>query len=69
MSNLNNLDALARVVLKYIQDRDGQTILLKDIAADTAINPKTIRKKIALLEEKSLIRREGKKYFVLKKEE
>lgn len=64
---MNNLDALARVVLKYLQERDGQTILTKDIAADTAIAPNTIRKKVKLLEEKGLIKREGKKYFVLPK--
>lgn len=65
---MNNLDALARVVLKYLQERDGQTVLLKDISADTAITPKTIRKKISLLEENGYIRHENKKFFILPKE-
>ena len=66
---MNELDALARVVLKYLQERDGQTVLTKDLSNDTAIAPNTIRKKVKLLEEKGLIKREGKKYFFIKKEE
>ena len=55
--------------MKYLQERDGQTVLTKDLSNDTAIAPNTIRKKVKLLEEKGLIKREGKKYFFIKKEE
>lgn len=65
---MNNLDALARVVLRYIQEHDGQTILIKNIATDTAINPKTISKKIKILAETGYIIRDGKKFTVTKKE-
>lgn len=65
---LNGLDALTRVIFKYIQEHDGQTILTKNIEADTAITAKTIRKKINLLIDAGYIRRDGKNYFVLKAE-
>lgn len=60
-----NLDALARVTLQYIKDRDGQTILKNDIAEDTGMNIKTVRKKVNFLTENGFIRCEGKKFFVI----
>lgn len=64
---MNNFDALTRVVFDYIQKHDGQTILIKNVTADTAVNPKTVRKKIAILEERGFISRDGKNFSVLKK--
>ena len=63
------LDALARVVLKYIEERDGQTILLKNMQKDTAITQATIRRKIKLLIEKGLILRDGKTFTIRKETE
>lgn len=63
---MNGLDALARVVLNYIAEREGQTILIKDISQDTAITQTTIRRKLKLLESKGYIKRDGKKFFTLR---
>lgn len=65
---MDNFDALTRVIFNYIRERDGQTILTKNIEADTAITAKTIRKKINLLIDAGYIRRDGKTYFILPKE-
>lgn len=59
-------DALTRVLFDYIKNHSGQTILIKDIVNDTGITNKTISKKIALLVENGFVRRDGKKFFVLK---
>ena len=60
------MTALCLVVLNYIRAKDGQTILTKDIETDTKITGKTIRKNIKFLVENGYIRKDGKKYFVLK---
>ena len=60
------LDALARVVLKYIEERDGQTILLKNLQKHTAITQATIRRKIKLLIDNGLILRDGKTFSIRK---
>ena len=59
------MTALCLVILNYIKDHDGQTILAKDIETDTHITGKTIRKNVKFLVENGYIRKDGKKYFVL----
>lgn len=63
---MDTLDALTRVILQYIRTRSGQTILIKNIAEETAISPKTISKKIKFLEENGYIKREGKNFYIVK---
>lgn len=64
---MKELDALTKVIFSYIQERDGQTILIKNIEKDTAITATTIRKKIKLLVEKGLINKDGKIFSVIQK--
>lgn len=61
-------DAYTRAILNYLIERNGQTVLIKDIATDTLISPKTIQKKIAVLEESGYLVKAGKKFYVLKNE-
>lgn len=62
---MNNLDALTRVVFDYIKKHNGQTILMKNMEQDTAITQTTLRKKIKLLADKNLIKKDGKNFFVM----
>lgn len=57
-------DAYAKIILEYIEKHDGETLLIKDIAADTLISVKTVQKKIAALVEEGYITKDGKRFFV-----
>lgn len=63
---MNELDALSRVVYKYIAEHNGQTILMKNLETETAITQATLRKKIKLLIEKGFISKDGKNFSVIK---
>ena len=63
---MQNVDALTRVVFDYIKQHNGQTILMKNMEQDTAITQTTLRKKIKLLAEKNLIKKDGKNFYILK---
>lgn len=60
------LDALAKVVLNYIKERDGQVILMKKMESDTSITQFTLRRKIKFLIENNLIKRDGKIFHIVK---
>lgn len=55
----------ANKIYKYIYINDGQTILIKDIIENTQISRATVFKYIRWLERRNLIKREGKKFFVV----
>ncbi len=60
-------DIFSLSIYNFIKARDGQTILVKDIQEALKISNKTVTKKIKFLIENGYIRREGKKFFDLKK--
>lgn len=62
-------DIFTVAIENYIKARNGQTILVKDMADDTKISPKTLKKKISVLIENGLIKKEGKKFFYVGSEE
>lgn len=52
-------------IYKYIYIHDGQTLLLKDIAKDLSITQPTARKYIKWLARRDLIKKVGKKYYII----
>lgn len=57
---------ILRRIYKYIYIHDGQTILIKDIAAETGYCRQTISKYLKWMERREILTRYGKK-FELKK--
>jgi len=52
-------------IYKYIYVHSGQTILIKDIAAETGISQPTIRKYIRWLQRRELITKKGKNFVAV----
>lgn len=55
----------AQIIYQYIYRNDGQTILQIDMAEETGISRPTIRKYLKWLERRQLIKKTGKKFFIL----
>ena len=49
-----------QTIYKYLYVHSGQTILIKDISAETGISQPTIRKYLKWLQRRGLITRQGK---------
>ena len=59
------MDIYETAILNYVRERDGQTVLMKDLCKDLKISDKTAAKKIKSLTENGQIKREGKKFYYL----
>lgn len=60
------MDVYELAIFNYVRVRNGQTILMKDVCSDLNISDKTVKKKISSLIDKNFLKRDGKKFFVLK---
>lgn len=56
--------SFTRSVYNYIKVRDGQTILMKDIAEELNTTYNTIRYCLRWLIDRELIERDGKRFFI-----
>lgn len=52
-------------IYQYIYVHDGETILIKDIVAETGISTPTVIKWVRWLERRELIQKNGKKFKIL----
>lgn len=52
-------------IYKYIYIHDTETILIKDIVLETGYSEKTVIKYVKWLERRDLIKKVGKKFFIL----
>ncbi len=59
------LNLTQRVILNFLKDHDGQTVLLKDIAEELGITRQTVTTHIKKMTESNIIDRDGKKFVVL----
>lgn len=54
----------AQKIYRYIYLHDGETLLIKDIAAELQLAKGTIYKYLKYLSRREVIRRDGKKFFI-----
>ncbi len=51
-------------IYRYLSTRDGQTILQKDIAADTGVGKNTVSRDLKKFERWNIIERDGKRIYL-----
>lgn len=54
-----------KLVYEYILRHDGETLLVKNISFETAVGGSTVSKDIKWLEQRRLIKKEGKTFKVI----
>lgn len=54
-----------RTLYHFLQFHDGETLLLKDICEEVTSSEKTVRKNIKWLISHNLIKKTGKRYFLI----